>query len=71
MRHIEVRDLWLQEEVRKGDIEVRRVAGHENPADLMTKYLSQKDVIDRLGLMGMEWRVGDVGKRSRWADSGW
>ena len=44
MRHIEVRDLWLQEEVRNGKVKVEKVKGTENPADLMTKCLSQEVV---------------------------
>ena len=56
MRHIEVRDLWLQEEVRKGGVRVVKLAGEENPADLMTKYLHEKEIVIRLGGMGMEMR---------------
>ena len=37
MRHIEIRDLWLQNEVREGKVVVHKIPGTENPADLMTK----------------------------------
>ena len=40
MRHLDIRDLWLQKEVADGKLEVSKVPGTENPADLMTKYLS-------------------------------
>ena len=40
MKHIEIRDLWLQEDVLKGHVEVMKVLGTENPADLMIKFLS-------------------------------
>ena len=56
MRHIEVRDLRLQEEVRKGGVRVVKLAGEENPADLMTKYLHEKEISIRLEGMGMEMR---------------
>ncbi len=49
MRHIEVRDLWLQEEVRMGKVKVLKIHGKENPADLMTKFLKKSEVIERLG----------------------
>ena len=55
MRHIEVRDLWLQEEVRKGGVRVVKLVGEENPADLMTKYLHEKEIRIRLEGMGMVW----------------
>ena len=54
MRHIEVRWFWLQEEVRSGRVIVKKVQGIYNPADLMTKYLTSKEIRDRLEWMGME-----------------
>ena len=48
MRHLEIRDLWLQKEVREGRLEVHKVPGEENPADLMTKILSMRDILSRL-----------------------
>ena len=39
MRHIEVRELGLHEEVRKGEVVVQKVSGVENPAGLMTEVL--------------------------------
>ena len=54
MRHIEVRDLWLKEEVRKGMVVVEKVKGVENPADLMTKFLGKAEVEERLRRMRVE-----------------
>ena len=48
MRHLEIRDLWLQKEVADGKLEVDKVLGTENPADLMTKILGIKDIDNRL-----------------------
>ena len=48
MRHIEIRDLWLQKEVREGKLKVVKVMGRENPADLMTKILTISEVEERL-----------------------
>ncbi len=39
VRHLDTRLLWVQELVRDGTIEVIKVAGTVNPADLMTKHL--------------------------------
>ena len=33
MRHLEIRDLWLQKEVGEGKVVVSKVLGTENPAD--------------------------------------
>lgn len=53
MKHIEIRELWLQHEVLKGSIEVQKVRGVDNPADLMTKVLNRDEIDERLGRMGI------------------
>ena len=42
IRHLDTRLLWIQERVHAGDLWVVKVAGTENPADLMTKHLSEE-----------------------------
>ena len=37
LRHVQTHTLWVQERVRTGAIEVRKVHGEVNPADLFTK----------------------------------
>ena len=48
MRHIEIRDLWLQKEVREGKVKVVKVLGSENPADLMTKILNFGEILRKI-----------------------
>ena len=48
MRHLELRDLWLQREVGEGRVLVRKALGAENPADAMTKFLSVQLLQERL-----------------------
>jgi len=57
MRHLEIRDLWLQKEIREGRVKVHKVLGTENPADLMTKILTIKEIEDRLRNMSIEMRI--------------
>ena len=38
-RHISTQYLWVQEKVYNGELEVQKVGTHENPADLLTKYV--------------------------------
>ena len=45
--------MWLQKEVRDGKVEVSKVLGDKNPADLMTKILSTKDIQSRLDKMNL------------------
>ena len=44
MRHIEVKDLWLQEAVCRGRVKLQKVDGVKNPADLFTKYLTSAEI---------------------------
>ena len=53
MRHLEIRDLWLQKEVADGKLIVEKILGTLNPADLMTKVLTIREIEDRLGYMNM------------------
>ena len=48
MRHLEIRDLWLQKEVNEGKVEVSKLRGDSNPADLMTKVLGVREIEVRL-----------------------
>jgi len=53
MRHMEARYLWLQGEVLKKTMKVLKVKGEENPADLMTKYLCERDICKCLKHMNL------------------
>ena len=55
MRHIETRMLWLQAEVQKQSIQLDTVIGKENPADLMTKYLSESEIREHLRRLSLFW----------------
>ena len=53
MKHLEIRDLWLQREVSLGKVVVNKVDGKKNPADLMTKYFRKEEIEERLQSMGI------------------
>ena len=55
--------MWLQAAVAAKKLQVRKVLGSENPADLFTKYLSAGDMwkhIEALGMKPEEGRTGVV-----------
>ncbi len=59
LRHLDVRALWLQQKVRRGEVELRKIKGTENPADLFTKHLSSPTVVEGLlRVFGCEYRGG-------------
>ena len=55
--------MWLQQEVLKGTVEVRKVPGQSNPADLMTKYLHVETIRSHLILMNMIATLGNEVKK--------
>ena len=42
MRHVNINCLWIQERQNEKDLELRKVLGTENPADLMTNHLARQ-----------------------------
>ena len=62
LRHINVHWLWVQESIKNGDVEARKVNGKDNPADLMTEHLPSNDITKRLGDMNFEIATGRADK---------
>ena len=56
MRHVDVRYLWLQEVVRAGRLQLQKVRGAENPADVLTKPLTSTMALDLLRRVGVRLR---------------
>ena len=54
MRHIEVKDLWLQEAIYRSRLKVIKIRGDENPADIFTKYFSAADTELQCSRMNVE-----------------
>jgi hypothetical protein len=52
VRHLDTRLLWIQELVRDGTLEVIKIAGIINPADLMTKHLAAEAISANLARLG-------------------
>ena len=48
LRHVDTQCLWIQQRVRDGSVELRKVRGEVNPADLFTKHLPSRDKVQQL-----------------------
>ena len=48
LRHIDTHTLWVQQAVRSRRLDIKKVLGEENPADLLTKHSLSKDRLDKL-----------------------
>ena len=59
LRHVQTHTLWVQERVGSGAIQLRKVNGLVNPADLFTKHLTSRDPVNQLiELFDCEYREG-------------
>ena len=48
LRHLDTHTLWIQQAVRSGRIDLRKVLGDANPADLFTKHSLSRDRLMKL-----------------------
>ena len=58
IRHLAVTDLWLQQKVRDGGFSVHKIAGADNMADIMTKYVNRETLNKHLAAMGCRAEEG-------------
>ena len=56
VRHIEVCQLWVQQEVSNGRMEVVKVKGEHNIADILTKHVDNATMSRHVGYMNAERR---------------
>ena len=53
MRHLDIKELWLQGEVREGRIRIMHVPGDSYPAGIPTKQLVHKKLVQLTALVGL------------------
>ena len=75
LRHIDTHTLWIQQAIRTGRINLKKVLGSENPADLLTKHNLTREKLEQLILLygcryedgrpevAPKMRTGSTGKR--------
>ena len=54
VRHIEVNQLWVQEEVAEGKLKIRKISSDVNVADHLMKYLNAEGIAKHLNSTG-QW----------------
>ena len=58
MRHLEVKDLWLQALVKDGRVTLRKIPGSYNVSDVLTKYSDKACCTRLLGRHSRGQRLG-------------
>ena len=57
-RHVQVHFLWVQEQVISGRVKLSKVYGNDNPADLLTKYLTRDKITQYMRLCHLHYLEG-------------
>ena len=66
LRHLDTHLLWIQQAVRSGRIDLRKVDGELNPADIFTKHLPSRDkVFHMVTLLGCKYSEGRAASAPR------
>ena len=52
-RHVVVQYLWIQREVKEGNLTVKKASTNNNPADILTKAMNGEKVIMHIADMGL------------------
>ena len=60
VRHIDVGMLWIQQNQKDGEIQVEKVDGKVNPADMFTKHVPAEVMWKHMLSIGFESREGRV-----------
>ncbi len=58
VRHVEVRRLWIQDRVAKEELDVIRVKGESNVADIFTKRVDRNSLDQHMKAIGVVRRCG-------------
>jgi len=58
VRHIAVNQLWIQDRIARGDLEINKVNGKENLADILTKHVKSEDIRFHLFKTGQSIQAG-------------
>ena len=58
VRHIELCELWLQDQVARGRIALHKVSGADNFSDSLTKSASNERIVQSMKMTTHEFRTG-------------
>ena len=58
IRHLDCSDLWVQEKIRNGVVDLQKVLGSQNPADAFTKHVDKATLHMAMGKIGMRMMEG-------------
>ena len=60
LRHLDTNYLWIQEKAAKGDLNLKKVAGVDNEADLFTKTLSWNEIQSHIHKLSLQFVHNEI-----------
>ena len=58
VRHRATADLWVQDRLRKRDFSLEKIAGQDNPSDVLTKYVDRAMMVKHMERLGLHYESG-------------
>ena len=58
IRHLHTADIWIQDQLRKGDFKLTKVLGADNPADMLMKHILKDTMLKHMSRMGLRSEEG-------------
>ena len=58
IRHLSTADLWVQDKVRTGEFVLQKIAGAQNPADMLTKHIDATTLATHMKAMSLMYEDG-------------
>ena len=58
IRHLHVSDLWVQDRLKRGDFTLNKIAGADNPADLLAKHVTRDLMLRHMAKIGLTSELG-------------
>ena len=65
LRHLDTNCLWIQEKAARSDLNIKKVAGVDNGADLFTKTLSWNEIQSHIHKLSSQFILDEVGQCAR------
>ena len=59
-RHLAAADLWMQDRIRKGDFSLEKIAGNDNPGDMLTKHVPRELKAKHMTTLALFYEVGNA-----------
>ena len=62
MRHVKVGTLWIQEKTERGELDIQKIPGESNPADVLTKNVGREKLEKFTDMVGQKFQEGKAEK---------